>query len=159
MTTSETDLSLALDRLEARAAIAELFADYAHGCDKRTSPDRFLRIWHDDAKYLMPLADRDGIGEIRQALRDIWALTDESHHWITNIVIRFTGRDSAQADADTICYCKLHDGPEVLVSGSYVVDFERRDDEWKIAVCDLDVHWQKAIDLGPADAEGEPTAD
>jgi ketosteroid isomerase-like protein len=138
-----------IDRLESRAAIAELFADYAHGCDKRESTDRFLAIWHDDASYLLgdPLGDRKGIDEIREALSDIWAMTDESHHWITNLVVRFAGADTAQADADTICHCKLANGPEVLVSGSYLVELERRDGTWKMAVCDLDVHWQKEVDL------------
>jgi ketosteroid isomerase-like protein len=145
---SQSDLQR-IDRLESRAAIAELFADYAHGCDKRASPDRFMRIWHDDATYLLgePLGDRHGTEEIRQALADIWQMTAESHHWITNLVIRFADDDTAQADADTICHCKLADGPEVLVSGSYLVDLERRDGEWRMAVCNLDVHWQKEIDL------------
>jgi hypothetical protein len=64
-----------IDQLKSRNAISELFADYAHGCDKRQSPDRFLAIWHDDAKYLLgePMGDRFGIEEIRQALKDIWA--------------------------------------------------------------------------------------
>jgi ketosteroid isomerase-like protein len=145
---SQSD-TVRIDQLESRAAIAELFADYAHGCDKRESPDRFLAIWHDDATYLLPepLGPRKGIDEIRQALSDIWDTTDESHHWITNLVVRFAGADTAQADADTICHCKLADGPEVLVSGSYVVDLERREGVWKMAVCDLTVHWQKVIDL------------
>jgi ketosteroid isomerase-like protein len=149
MSLTDTSLAEHVDQIESRTAIAELFADYAHGCDKRQSPDRFLGIWHDDAKYMMgePLGDRQGIDEIRQALRDIWALTDESHHWITNVVVRFTGADSAEADADTICYCKLADGPEVLVSGSYLVECERRDGQWKMAVCDLNVHWQKEIEF------------
>jgi gamma-hexachlorocyclohexane dehydrochlorinase len=138
-----------IDQLVSRNAIAELFADYAHGCDKRDSPDRFMRIWHDDAKWLLgePMGDRDGIAEVRQALSDIWEATDESHHWISNVVVRFTGADTAQGDADTICHCKLAGGPEVLVSGSYLCDFERRDGEWKIALCDLEVQWQKEIDL------------
>jgi hypothetical protein len=63
------------------------------------------------------------------------------------VVVRFAGADSAQGDADTICHCKLADGPEVLVSASYVVDFERRGGVWKIAMCDLTVHWKKEIDL------------
>jgi gamma-hexachlorocyclohexane dehydrochlorinase len=145
---SQTDTQR-IDRLESRAAIAELFADYAHGCDKRESTDRFMAIWHDDATYLLgePMGDRQGIDEIRQALADIWEATDESHHWITNLVVRFSDDDTAQADADTICHCKLADGPEVLVSGSYVVDLERRGGVWKMAVCDLTVHWQKVIEL------------
>jgi gamma-hexachlorocyclohexane dehydrochlorinase len=144
-----------IDQLKSRNEIAELFADYAHGCDKRQSPDRFLAIWHDDAKYLLgkPMGDRFGIEEIRQALKDIWEATDESHHWITNVVVRFSGPDTAQGDADTICHCKLADGPEVLVSGSYDVEFERRDGRWKIAVCDLQVHWQKVIDLKQPEVE------
>jgi ketosteroid isomerase-like protein len=138
-----------IDQLESRNAIAELFADYAHGCDKRHSTDRFMAIWHDDATYLLgePLGNRKGIDEIAQALADIWETTDESHHWITNLVVRFGDANTAQADADTICHCKLADGPEVLVSGSYVVDLERRNGVWKIALCDLTVHWQKEIDL------------
>lgn len=149
MSQTDNDLAQRIDRLESRAAIAELFADYAHGCDKRDSPDRFLAIWHDDAAYLLghPMGDRKGIEEIRQSLKDIWDFTEESHHWITNVVIRFTGDDTAQADADTICHCKLADGPEVLVSGSYLAELERRDGVWRFAVCDLEVHWQKEVDL------------
>jgi gamma-hexachlorocyclohexane dehydrochlorinase len=138
-----------IDQLESRNAIAELVADYAHGCDKRQSSDRFMAIWHDDAAYLLgePLGNRKGIDEIAEALADIWEMTDESHHWITNLVVRFGDANAAQADADTICHCKLADGPEVLVSGSYVIDLERRNGVWKIALCDLTVHWQKEIDL------------
>src|SRR5689334_8682075 len=148
MSQTETDLAERVDQLESRAAIAELFADYAHGCDKRHSPDRFLAIWHDHATYAMgELGEHHGIEQIRDALANIWSLTDESHHWITNVVVRFAGADSAQGDADTICHCQLADGPEVLVSASYVVDFARRGGAWKIAMCDLTVHWQKEIDL------------
>ena len=147
--TTDTSLEQRIDQLESRTAIAELFADYAHGCDKRDSPDRFLSIWHPDARYILgePLGDRSGIDEIRQVLGDIWKMTDESHHWITNVVVRFTGSDTAQADADTICHCKLANGPDVLVSATYAVDCERRSGGWKMAVCDLKVHWQKEIDL------------
>ena len=37
-----------IERLEARAAIERLMADYAFGCDQKDA-QRFLGVFHDDA--------------------------------------------------------------------------------------------------------------
>lgn len=90
-----------IERLEARAAIERLMADYAFGCDQK-DVQRFLGVFHDDAEYVGPTGASVGHEAIRESIRPIWQMLPETHHWITNVTVDFTGVDSASGEAHVI---------------------------------------------------------
>jgi hypothetical protein len=138
-----------IDQLESREAIKTLMADYAFGCD-RHDRDRFMRIWHDDADWYIggAFGSASGAAEIEKALEGIWEASPETHHWITNITVNFVGENSAEGDAHTICFVKNAEGAELFVSCDYANRYERLSDRgWRMAACNLDVHWWKKVEL------------
>jgi ketosteroid isomerase-like protein len=138
-----------IDQLESREAIKTLMADYAFGCDQHDR-DRFMRIWHDDAEYVVGgiFGTANGAPEIEKTLEGIWASSPETHHWITNVTVNFDMTHAAEGDAHTICYVKNSEGDELFVSCDYANRYERRGDgDWRLAVCKLDVHWWKKVEL------------
>jgi uncharacterized protein (TIGR02246 family) len=146
--TAEATILERLDRIESRTEIDELLADYAFGCDNHDEP-RFLKIWTDDAEYHVGgvFGDAAGKEEIRKVLQGIWESSPETHHWITDRVVRFTGADTAEGEAHTICHVKNAEGQEIFVSCDYANRYARRDSTWLIETCALDVHWWKAVEL------------
>jgi uncharacterized protein (TIGR02246 family) len=137
-----------LEKLEARAAIGELMADYAHGCDEQDA-ERFMRIWHDDALYDLGggFGSATGHEEIRAKLAEIWELSPETRHWITDVTVDFAGADKATGNAHTLCFVNNAEGQELFCSAWYDNVYERRDGAWRIAECHLTVHWWKQLDF------------
>jgi uncharacterized protein (TIGR02246 family) len=137
-----------LDKLEARAAIGELMADYAHGCDEQDE-ERFMRIWHEDALYDLGggFGSATGHEEIRAKLGEIWQLSPETRHWITDITVEPDGADRATGNAHTICYVHNAEDVELFCSAWYDNVYERREGTWRMAECHLTVHWWKALDF------------
>lgn len=141
---ADTTLEERMDRLEARWEIAERLAGYAHGCDKRDAA-RFMEIWHDDATWSLPdpFGTSRGTEQIRAALGRIWDANAASHHWMTNLVLEFAGRDRARALSDAVCVMIAPDGRHGLVAATYESEFMRRQGSWRIANCDVTVHWNR----------------
>jgi uncharacterized protein (TIGR02246 family) len=137
-----------LDQVESRQAIREVMAGYAFGCDRHDA-ERFMGIWHDDAVWNVggDFGDAQGSEEIRKVLEGIWASSPETHHWITDVTVRFTGEDSAEGDAHTICYVRNSEGAELFVSCDYDNAYERRDGAWRFSRCTLIIHWWKKVEL------------
>lgn len=133
-----------IDELESRTAIAELSAKYAHGVDAKDD-SIFLPIWHDDAKFGIGgefghFAGPDGMRDANKAIGDAW---DQTHHWITNLVIEFQDKDHATGRADTTCTCIDRKGVYVMVSATYSDEYERRGDGmWRFKVRNLVVHYR-----------------
>ncbi len=141
-----------LARLEAKQAIKELMAGYAFGCDNQNA-ERFMSIWTEDAHWNLGgvFGEADGAEAIEETLRNIWVASPETHHWITDVTVDFTGDGSATGEAHTICYVKNAEGDELFVSCDYDNRYESRDGRWLMSSCVLDVHWWKALpfrDLG-----------
>jgi gamma-hexachlorocyclohexane dehydrochlorinase len=132
-----------LDELESRNAIAELSAKYAHGIDGKND-DIFLPIWHEDALFNIggEFGRFAGRENMLAAMRSIEKAWEQTHHWITNLVVEFQDSDHATGRADTTCTCIDHDGVYVMVSAIYDDRYERRDGLWRFAVRDLIVHYR-----------------
>jgi uncharacterized protein (TIGR02246 family) len=147
-TTDETAILDRLDRVESRNEIDELLADYAFCCDRHDA-DRFMGIWTDDAEYHVggAFGDASGKEEIRKVLDGIWESSPETHHWITDRIVRFADADAATGEAHTICHVKNAEGQELFVSCDYDNRYVRQDGRWLISACRLDVHWWKTVDL------------
>jgi uncharacterized protein (TIGR02246 family) len=138
---------VALDEVEARAAIRRLMADYALGTDRHDA-ERFLAIWTEDAVYDLGevFGTATGREAIHETLKGLWEWAADIHHWVTDVTVTFTSPDSAFGDAHVISFVKHADGgAETLVACTYDNVYERRAGEWLMARCKLDVHWWKQL--------------
>ena len=148
MIATDNSLAARLDRLEARAAFGELLADYAYGAD-RHDLDRFMRIWTDDAEWVLggALGSAKGTEAIRAKMQEVWGLCPETQHWITDITANFSGPDEASGEAHTICHVRNAEGRELFVACDYDNRYERHDGVWLLSACRLEVHWWKAVEM------------
>lgn len=122
-----------VDELLSRAAIAELVAEYCHGCDA-CDEERFAAIWHDDARLSLGPPFGEPVGEqIRDALHGIRRAFPDIRHWTTNLVLEFTSSDSARGECATLCEAIDRQGGRSLISATYHDRFERREGIWKFA--------------------------
>jgi len=135
MSAAELTIERRLDRIESRFAIGDLVSDYCHGVDKRDL-DRFLDIWHEDAVWEIgpPFGNFAGKSEIKRALTDlIWPAWRETHHWTTNLVVRFLDDDHAEGVCDVNCTGADPQDVMQIVAATYTDRYERRDGRWRIA--------------------------
>ena len=131
-----------LDRVESRFAMSDLVSDYCHGFDKRDF-DRFLAIWWDDCVWEIgpPFGSFEGHAGINVAVRDIlWPAWLASSHYTTNLVVTFTGPDSADGVCDVDCIGTTADNVAQTVAATYTDRFERRGGVWKIARRHVKMH-------------------
>lgn len=138
----ETDLAAGLDRIESRFALHDLVSDYCHGFDKRDF-DRFLAIWWEDCVWDIgpPFGSFSGHPGIDTAVKEVlWPAWKQSSHFTTNLVVRFTGTDSAEGVCDVDCIGTTSDGQAQTVSATYTDRFERRGGMWKIALRKVTMH-------------------
>jgi gamma-hexachlorocyclohexane dehydrochlorinase len=121
-----------MDEIESRTAISELVAGYCRGTDRRDL-DFFLRLWHDDAAYLIPggRGNFHGLEGIRSSQEVIAKAWKETYHWTTNLTISFTTADRATGRSDVYAMCTHHSGQVSFVGGTYDDVYERRDGAWK----------------------------
>ncbi|MGW8813438.1 nuclear transport factor 2 family protein [Gordonia terrae] len=145
---TETSLAARVDRLESRAAITKLMADYCHGIDKRDL-ELFSSVWHPDAVLGMGegLGAHDGIDAIEHFVRDlVWVeLLPESHHWTTNLSLDFDDADRARAVSDVLAAATDASGVRVTIAATYRDRFERRDGVWRFARRDSQIHYQLPV--------------
>ena len=134
MTDAGLDVVERIERLESRAAIGDLVANYCHGFDQHEL-ELFASVFHPDAGYLAGEAfgNYHGLEEIRRAATDvIWPAMPRTAHSTTNLVVeiagdRATGRSSVVGEADD------PDGNTAAFTANYEDIYERRNGTWKIA--------------------------
>jgi uncharacterized protein (TIGR02246 family) len=138
-----------IDRLEAESEINRLLADYAHGIDRKEM-DRFMKIFHEDGVFSIPglFDSAQGTEAIESLLREVWDGSPETHHWITNATVDFTGPDAATGDAHTICFLRTAGGEEGFVTAYYDNSYERRDGAWRATSVTVNMQWSKKVDFG-----------
>ena len=126
-----------LARLADRAEITEVLARYCRGvdrCDEATLAD----VYHPDATddhgtFTGPA--REFAAWAVQGAREFW---HSSHHSVHNVVIDWTGADSAEVESYVLAFNRRRgdggtDGPVEVFAGRYLDRFERRDGHWKIS--------------------------
>jgi len=140
------ELRRRLDRLESRAAVDALMANYAFGSDRREI-ERLLAVFHADAVYAVgaPFGTSTGHAAIAATVRTMWSGAEETHHWITNVVVDELEGDHAMADAHALVYVRTAAGPEGFLSAAYRVACERRDGAWRVAEMTVRTDWQKRV--------------
>ena len=134
-------LAAKVDALESELAIRQLYANYAHGFDKR---DRsvFARVWAEDAVWILaPGMEATGPEAIMATADGGWGALEATHHWTTNIVISVNG-DSAVGTADVDVNMKAG-GAWTRGAYTYHDEFVRRGGTWAIARRSADAHFQE----------------
>jgi len=109
--------------------IKMLMSKYCHGIDKQDE-ETFMSIWSDDADYVLPRGEGQGIDGIRALVHKVWDQVPKSHHHITNPIVDIDG-DTASAKTDVFYFRLTDDGVNQLLSGGYALEFVRRDGEWR----------------------------
>jgi hypothetical protein len=89
-----------------------------------------------------------GTEAIESLLREVWDGSPETHHWITNATVDFTGPDAATGDAHTICFLRTAGGEEGFVTAYYDNSYERRDGAWRATSVTVNMQWSKKVDFG-----------
>ncbi len=143
-----SDLAKRLDILESRIAIRDIVSNYCLGFDNHDWA-RFIGVWHEDAIWEIgpPFGTFTGHTEIQSAVDDIfYPFWRETHHLTTNLVIEFTGDDSATGICNVDCMgAAIEEGVVQMVGATYRDDFERRDGQWKIAKRNVTMHYFNPI--------------
>ena len=138
------ELIARLDRLESRHHIEALVSNYCHGFDKRNY-ERFLSIWWDDCLWKIgpPFGDFKGHDGIHEAIHEVlWPAWAQSQHVTSNLVVEFTGPDTAIGLCDVDCMGLLTDSTEAtFVGATYKDNYARRDGIWRIFEREVTIHY------------------
>jgi ketosteroid isomerase-like protein len=141
------DLLRRVDELESRAAIRDLVTDYCIGFDTRDT-DRFMRIWHDDARWDIgpPFGSYTGAENIRRAVEsELYPVWRETHHLASNLHLEFIDADHARGICNVDCMGATQDDVVQMISASYKDRFERRRGVWRIAHRAVTIHYFNPI--------------
>ena len=114
------ELMTRLDRLESRHHIEALVSNYCHGFDNRDY-ERFLSIWWDDCVWKIgpPFGDFAGHDGIHEAIHEVlWPAWSQSQHVTSNLVVDFTGPNTATGLCDVDCMGLLTDSTEATFVGA-----------------------------------------
>ena len=138
------ELIARLDQLESRHQIEALVSNYCHGFDKRDY-DRFLSIWWDDCVWKIgpPFGDFAGHDGIHEAIHEVlWPAWAQSQHVTSNLVVEFTGPDTATGLCDVDCMGLLTDSTEAtFVGATYQDSYARREGIWRISEREVTIHY------------------
>jgi hypothetical protein len=122
-----------VERLAARAAIADALARFARGVDRRDW-ELARSAFHDDA--IDDHGDHKGpIGAVIDAIAARHSSIESSAHFICNCLMEFVDADTAIVETYimVIQSSGAGDGPLQHTAARYVDRFERRARAWKIA--------------------------
>jgi gamma-hexachlorocyclohexane dehydrochlorinase len=142
VTLADTELTDAVDLLNARFALRDLVSDYCHGFDKRDW-ERFLAIWWEDCVWDIgpPFGRFEGHSGIHEAVHDIlWPAWNLSTHFTTNLRVTFEDQDHADGLCDVYCIGNTSDGQAQTIAATYTDRFERRGGTWKIRTRKVTMH-------------------
>lgn len=137
-----------LQRLLDRDDIREVLQRYTRGLDRHDDEVIASAFWPDaEISYLTEYSGPT----------DAFVLWGNSHHeahytvhqhHITNVNIDLDG-DVAHVSAYVIYMLRTKEGQQNVGSGRYIDRFERRNDEWRIAVREFLPEMRLAVPVGP----------
>jgi hypothetical protein len=142
-----------IEEYQSRQEIIDCLCRYARGVD-RLDETLILSAYHDDA------IDHHGsfVGNPREFiswLRQSHTNRIVAQHYLMNHVFDIDG-DTAHVETYFMTPGRESDRSEVtLVGGRYVDRFERRANEWKIALRVLVIEWQLVSQALPIDEQAE----
>jgi uncharacterized protein (TIGR02246 family) len=123
------DLRRRVDRLEARAAIAELVSAYAISCDEHDMP-RLTGLFTHDATFdstsgLMKAEGRDAIAAM---FVELFKIRGPAFHWTHDHFVHFTGEDPDRATGLVLSHAETTPNNEVRLAAMRYEDRYRRVD-------------------------------
>lgn len=130
-----TDLESRIDRLESRAAILKIIAQYCKACDDRDVP--LLRsLFAPDAQVRS--ADGrmrgEGVDGIMEMYRKRFEVLGLSVHWTHDTIIDIDPADPDRATGEVFCHAEAMRNGQVLVGSlRYEDEYVRRDGRWMFA--------------------------
>lgn len=130
-----TDLESRIDRLESRAAILKIIAQYCKACDDRDVP--LLRsLFAPDAQVRS--ADGrmrgEGVDGIMAMYRKRFEVLGLSVHWTHDTIIDIDPADPDRATGEVFCHAEAMRNGQVLVGSlRYEDEYVRRDGRWMFA--------------------------
>ena len=136
MTESATgDLIARIDRLESRAAIAELCASYCIACDDQDLPS--LRgLFTEDAvvRARNGTMRATGIGEVMAMFTAMFVIRGPSFHWTHDRRVTFDPADPDRATGQVLAHAETTpDGRPSVAALRYEDVYRRQDERWFIA--------------------------
>jgi len=141
------DLVVRLDRVEAELALHRLAQHYCVAADHRD-----LGLWHSvwtpDAVWeTSPDRVFTGIDEISAAVQEQWRAFPIMQHGTVNHVVDLTAavHGTATGRSDVIVHVQIEDDVWINGGGTYLDQYRRVDDRWRIARRTV----VRPFDLGP----------
>ncbi|WP_349826692.1 nuclear transport factor 2 family protein [Brevibacterium litoralis] len=131
MTTESTGAESTTADLQARAAIENLVAEYAHGVDTRDA-DRFAAVWHTDATWHFNGKTLQGTEAFLASAAALWETFPQMSHLFGSVSITV---DGDTATGESLAYANLVDGEGTtrMAVARYVDRYTRVDGQWRIA--------------------------
>ena len=136
---TSTDLLTRIDRLEARAAIAELVGSYGVACDDRDMA-RLGALFTEDASF----SSRDGVMRakgvpaILEMYRGRFRVLGPSYHWTHDHFVRFDAENADRATGTVLGHAECWRNGEALIGAMRYEDVYRRDGGvWRFASREL----------------------
>jgi ketosteroid isomerase-like protein len=125
-----------IDRLEARAEIAELCTNYCTACDDR---DMALleSCFTEDVRLLSRdrLMDATGREAAMAMFRTMLGIRGPAFHWTHDRIIRFDDNDPDRASGLVLAHAETTPNGKASIAGiRYNDDYRREDGRWKFAV-------------------------
>ncbi|WP_328659711.1 nuclear transport factor 2 family protein [Streptomyces sp. NBC_00334] len=126
-----------MSRADDRFEIQDVLFRYARAVD-RLDHDAVAACYFDDAVDVHG-GYTGGAAGLVEDIRDRHRTIDSSQHFVSNVLVEFTGEHSA--DVESYCLCFLRQAPAepggeqdlAIIRCRYVDRFERRDGSWGIA--------------------------
>jgi hypothetical protein len=141
----------ALRELLSKQEIIDCLHRHARGVD-RLDRDLFLSAYHQDAHEW----HGSFVGSPEELAVWLWSRHDQrvaAQHYVMNHTFDFAG-DVAHVETYFISPFRERDRDEVtIVGGRYIDRFERRDDEWRIALRVLAREWGGSFPDEPVESE------
>lgn len=146
---ADSGLAARLEQVEAREAIRRVVHEFSHGFDKRDM-ERFLRIWHPDAVWLVaPGYEAAGHDGLRAVAEQSWAQMATTNHWNCNEVIEVDG-DRATGIVDVIALVQAEDGSWHQSAATYHDSYVRVGGGWLIERRTASIHATLSLGKAPA---------
>jgi hypothetical protein len=131
------------DQAAARFAIMDCAHLYCHAVDRRRW-GLMAQVFHEDATYKF-FSIEGGWRDFVDAARTLIDPMIQTHHQVSNIMVRFDGEDRAvsetylrayhvvPADYPLDTFLSVPGGGSLWVGGRYIDRLERRQSDWRIA--------------------------
>jgi len=129
---SDVDLAARIDRLESRAAIAEMISIYGIACDDHDMP-RLMSLFTPDAEFTTKSGLMHAIGPdaIEAMFIEAFKIRGPAFHWTHDHIVEFDDADPDRATGIVLSHAETtpHGEPS-LAAMRYEDEYQRIDGRW-----------------------------